>query len=106
MSDMCKARVGTHADRPTNAQREVREELNSIARYDFTVALNKAKERVTEMDARMRTGEERQRRICEGLKEQAHMYKSEIEDLNASLQASQPYTFQTVVQFTIVRRRR
>ncbi len=46
-----------------------------------------AKEQVTEMEARMRVGEERQRRLGEELKEQALLYQSEIYNLTTAMQA-------------------
>ncbi len=48
-----------------------------------------AKERVAEMDAKMRASEERQRRLSEELKEQAILYQSEIYNLTIGMQARQ-----------------
>jgi hypothetical protein len=63
-----------------------------------------AKEQIAEMDARMRVGEERQRRLGEELKEQALLYQSEIDDLNSSMQVLLPHTtFIATVQSTAVR---
>ncbi len=47
-----------------------------------------AKERVAEMDAKMRASEERQRRLSEELKEQVLMHRNEIDDLKSLMQAS------------------
>ncbi len=59
-----------------------------------------AKEQIAEMDARMRVGEERQRRLGEELKEQALLYQSEIDDLNSFMQVLLPHTFIATVQST------
>jgi hypothetical protein len=45
-----------------------------------------AKERMAEMEARLRAGDERHRRLSEELKEQANLYQGEIYDLTTAMQ--------------------
>ena len=54
-----------------------------------------AKEQIAEMDARMRAGEERQRRLGEELKEQALLYQSEIYNLSTAMQVCLCHAFTT-----------